>query len=294
MRWLGYLGFLPMLLIAPQRPNTGDMKVTVLDVGQGLSVAIQTATHTLLYDAGGKYSEQADAGSRIVLPFLRGEGVSNLNGFIVSHNDTDHSGGMRTVLAQMPVSWLASSMPERAVQNYNIKHIKCFSGQHWVWDGIDFQMIYPQPYSYADAALTDNNRSCVLKITSAAGSLLLTGDIERSVETELIDRQKNNQDSTSLQSDVMIAPHHGSKTSSSVEFIDEVQPDLTIFTAGYLNRFRHPRPEIVKRYDDAQSKILRSDYHGAITLDFVADHSDAKIKATSWRKQNRRYWHDIY
>jgi competence protein ComEC len=185
-------------------------------------------------------------------------------------------------------------MPERAVQNYNIKHIKCFSGQHWVWDGVDFQMIYPQPYSYADAALTDNNRSCVLKITSAAGSLLLTGDIERPVETELIDRQKNNQDSTSLQSDVMIAPHHGSKTSSSVEFIDEVQPDLTVFTAGYFNRFRHPRPEIVKRYEDAQSKILRSDYHGAITLDFVADHLDAKIKATSWRKQNRRYWHDIY
>ncbi|HEY9277913.1 MAG TPA: ComEC/Rec2 family competence protein [Methylotenera sp.] len=111
MRWLGYLGFLPMLLIAPQRPNTGDMKVTVLDVGQSLSVAVQTATHTLLYDAGGKYSEQADAGSRIVLPFLRGEGVSRLNGFIVSNNDTDHSGGMRTQLAQMPVSWLVSSMP---------------------------------------------------------------------------------------------------------------------------------------------------------------------------------------
>ena len=142
-------------------------------------------------------------------------------------------------------------------------------------------MIYPQPDSYADAALTDNNRSCVLKITSAAGSLLLTGDIVQSVETELIKQHKSNQDLISLKSDVMIAPHHGSKTSSSVEFIDEVQPDLTVFTAGYLNRFRHSRPEIVKRYDGAQSKILRSDYHGAITMDFVADHSDAKIKATS-------------
>jgi competence protein ComEC len=294
MRWLGYLGFLPMLLIAPQRPNTGDMKVTVLDVGQGLSVAVQTATHTLLYDAGGKYSEQADAGSRIVLPFLRGEGVRRLNGFVVSHNDTDHSGGMRTVLAQMPVSWLVSSMPERAVQNDNIKHIKCFSGQHWVWDGVDFQMIYPQLYSYEDAALTDNNRSCVLKITSAAGTLLLTGDIERPVEKELIEQQENNQDSISLKSDVMIAPHHGSKTSSSVEFINVVDPDLTVFTAGYLNRFRHPRPEIVQRYEDAKSKMLRSDYHGAITLDFVADNSEGTVKASSWRKQNRRYWHDVH
>lgn len=294
MRWLGYLGFLPMLLIAPQRPNTGDMKVTVLDVGQGLSVAIQTATHTLLYDAGGKYSEQSDAGARIVLPFLRGEGVSRLNGFIVSHNDTDHSGGMRTVLAQVPVSWLVSSLPPSAEQSDNVKHVKCFSGQRWTWDGVDFQMIYPQPSSYNDAALTDNNRSCVLKISSASGSLLLTGDIERPVEMELIEQQQNNQAPISLKSDVMIAPHHGSKTSSSVEFINEVQPGLTIFTVGYLNRFRHPRVEIVKRYESGQSKILRSDYHGAITLNFVASNSKGAFNAAGWRKQNRRYWHDSY
>ncbi|HEY9277456.1 MAG TPA: DNA internalization-related competence protein ComEC/Rec2 [Methylotenera sp.] len=294
MRWLGYLGLLPMLLIAPQRPNAGDMKVTVLDVGQGLSVVVQTATHNLLYDAGGKYSEQADAGARIVLPFLRGEGVSKLNGFIVSHNDTDHSGGMPTILAQMPVSWLASSLPESAEQHDNIKHVKCFSGQHWVWDGVDFQMIYPQSDSYNNAALTDNNRSCVLKITSASGSLLLTGDIERPAEVALIEQQQNNQAPISLKSDVMVAPHHGSKTSSSVQFISEVEPNLTIFTAGYLNRFRHPRAEIVKRYEDAQSKILRSDYHGAITLNFDALNSKAAFSAHSWRQQNRRYWHDFY
>jgi competence protein ComEC len=294
LRWLGCLGFLPMLLIAPQRPNTGDMKVTVLDVPQGLSVVVQTATHNLLYDAGGKYSEQADAGSRIVLPFLRGEGVSKLNGFIVSHNDSDHSGGMHTVLAQMPVSWLASSLPQSAELNNNVKHVKCISGQRWTWDGVDFQMIYPHPSSYEDTVLTDNNRSCVLKITSAAGSLLVTGDIERSVETELIAQQKNNQDSISLKSDVMIAPHHGSKTSSSVEFINAVDPDLTVFTAGYLNRFRHPRPEIVKRYEDAQIKILRSDYHGAVILNFVADTSEGAVNVISWRQQNRRYWHYIY
>lgn len=294
MRWLGYLGLLPMLLIAPQRPNTGDMKVTVLDVGQGLSVVVQTATHTLLYDAGGKYSEQADAGSRIVLPFLRGEGIDKLNGFIVSHHDTDHSGGMRTVLAQMPVSWLASSLPDSAAQHINTKHLKCFSGQRWAWDGVDFQMMHPQLESYEDAALTDNNRSCVLKISSAAGSLLLTGDIERPVEIALLEQQKNNQGSSALKSDVMIAPHHGSKTSSSVEFISEVQPKLTVFTAGYLNRFRHPRPEVVARYEHAKSKILRSDYHGAITLNFVNDDLDGQINVTGWRKQNRRYWHDIY
>jgi competence protein ComEC len=292
MRWLGYFGLLPMLLITPQRPGAGDMKVTVLDVGQGLSVSVQTATHTMLYDAGGKYSEQADAGSRIVLPFLRGEGVSKLDGFIVSHNDNDHSGGMHTILAQMPVSWLGTSFPARI--EHKIRTVSCYSGQRWVWDDVVFEMLHPQPYSVDDAALSDNNRSCVLKITSASGSLMLTGDIERRVEMEMIERMKNNQASASLKSDILIAPHHGSKTSSSVEFINAVGPDLTIFTAGYLNRFRHPRPEIEQRYADAQSEIMRSDYHGAITLNFFAKVSERAVKATSWREQNRRYWHDSY
>ena len=205
MRWLGYLGLLPMLLIVPQRPNAGDMKVTVLDVGQGLSVTVQTATHTLLYDAGAKYSEQADAGSRVVLPFLRGEGVSKLDGFVVSHNDTDHSGGMPAILAQMPVSWLASSLPDSVAFNSNVERMKCFAGQRWGWDGVVFEILHPQFESYKDAAVTDNNRSCVLKITSTSGSLLLTGDIEQQAELALLEQQNNNQDAILLKSNVMIA-----------------------------------------------------------------------------------------
>ena len=99
MRWVGLLGFLPMLLLVPARPALGDMKVTVLDVGQGLSVVVQTAKHNLVYDAGPKYNEQSDAGSRIVVPFLHGEGIKKVDGFVVSHNDIDHSGGMASVLA---------------------------------------------------------------------------------------------------------------------------------------------------------------------------------------------------
>jgi competence protein ComEC len=199
---------------------------------------------------------------------------------------------MHTILAQMPVSWLGTSFPARV--DRKIRNVSCYSGQRWVWDGVVFEMLHPQPYSVAHAALSDNNRSCVLKITSASGSLLLTGDIERRVEMEMIEKMKNNQASASLKSDILIAPHHGSKTSSSVEFINAVGPDLTIFTAGYLNRFRHPRPEIEQRYADAQSEIMRSDYHGAITLNFFAKVSERAVKATSWREQNRRYWHDSY
>jgi len=297
VRWLGFFGFLPMLLIAPPRPDAGDMKVTVLDVGQGLSVVVQTAAHTLLYDAGGKFSEQADAGSRIVLPFLRAAGVSRLDGFIVSHDDTDHSGGMPVILAQMPEAWLLSSLPGSAALHSDVHHIRCFAGQRWRWDKVDFQVLHPQSGSDADT-LTDNDRSCVVKITSASGSVLLTGDIEKQVESALVGQQWPSSGHVSLKSDVMIAPHHGSKTSSSKEFIAAVQPGLTIFTVGYLNRFRHPRPEVVKRYQDAQSRILRSDYDGAVTLDFIAGDpvhdSGVAVKAAGWRKQGRRYWHDVY
>jgi len=216
----------------------------------------------------------------------------------VSHNDTDHSGGMPVILAQMPVAWLLSSLPDSAALNPDVQHIRCFAGQRWVWDNVDFQVLHPQPGSDADMSVTDNNRSCVVKITSVSGSVLLTGDIEKQAESALVGQRELASGRVFLKSDVMIAPHHGSKTSSSIEFIEAVQPGLTIFTTGYLNRFRHPRPEVVKRYLDAQSHILRSDYDGAVTLDFIAGDSvrdsGVTVKASSWRKQNRRYWHDVY
>lgn len=299
VRWLGYFGLLPMLLVTPVRPGFAEMKVSVLDVGQGLSVVVQTATHTLLYDAGGKYSEQADAGSRIILPYLRGEGIRKLDGFVVSHDDSDHSGGMSSVLAQMPVSWLVSSLPEssfNAVKQHTIKarNTKCMAGQKWQWDGVEFEMLYPELESYEDISLKDNDRSCVLKITSVSGSLLLTGDIEKQAELALIAKQQDNQHSAMLKSSVLIAPHHGSKTSSSEEFIAAVSPDWVIFTAGYLNRFRHPLPEVVSRYENASSKVLRSDYHGAVILHYTARDIGNPVQVVSWRKQHTRYWHDHY
>ena len=289
LRWLGLVGFLPMLLITPVRPFIGDMKVTVLDVGQGLSVVVQTAEHTLLYDAGPKYNAQSDAGSRIVVPFLIGEGVKILDGFFVSHNDNDHSGGMNSVLALMPVTWLASSLPE----NFSLigpKKMQCYAGQQWVWDGVTFEVLHPQLADYEDSTIKDNNRSCVLKVTSQSGSLLLTGDIEKSVEAALL-----NVSAEKLKSDVIVAPHHGSNSSSSEDFIVAVAPSISIFTSGYLNRFKHPTPMTVARYQAANSAMYRSDYHGALALNFVVDSSgEHAIQVGSWRHQNKRYWHDTF
>lgn len=293
LRWLGFAGIFPMLLLTPASPASGSMKVTVLDVGQGLSVVVQTRHHVLLYDAGAKFNAESDAGSRIVVPFLQGEGIKKLDGFIVSHNDNDHSGGMVSVAALMPVDWFASSLPDSQELMTDAERMRCYAGQAWRWDGVDFEMLYPNWDDYEDARLSDNNRSCVLKITSAGGSILLTGDIERFVESSLVSDYADVMGNR-LKSDILIAPHHGSKTSSSVEFLEAVHPAAGIFTAGYLNRFRHPRPEVLLRYARNGSLIFRSDYHGALTLDFSGKRSDKKIEISSWRQQHRRYWHDIY
>lgn len=289
LRWTGLLGFLPMLLVTAPRPANGEMKVTVLDVGQGLSVVVQTARHSFLYDSGSKYSENADAGSRVVVPFLRGEGVKELDGFVVSHNDIDHSGGMASVLTQMPVGWFLSSMPNGAQLNVSAKRMKCFAGQRWLWDGVNFEVLHPQLESYDDLSVKDNNRSCVIKVSNAAGGLLLTGDIEKEVELDLFSHN-----AAVLRSDVLVAPHHGSKTSSLPSFIAAVTPSLTIFTAGYLNRFKHPYPSVVERYQEAGSTLARSDYHGALTIVYPAVKDGEKIQMFSWRRDNKHYWHDDF
>lgn len=286
MRWIGALGFLPILLIVPMRPALGDMKVTVLDVGQGLSVVIQTAKHSLVYDAGPKYNKQSDAGSRIVVPFLHGEGVIKVDGFVVSHNDIDHSGGVASILGLMPVTWLASSLPDTADIPATQRKMHCFAGQRWSWDNVQFEILHPRVKSYDHANIKDNDRSCVLKVTSQAGSVLLTGDIEKPDEHELI-----NLEADKLKSDVIVVPHHGSKTSSTPDFIAAVAPRISIFANGYLNHFGHPKAVVFERYRATQSFLYRSDYDGAIEMNFVYKQN---IQISSWRNRHKRYWQDTF
>ncbi len=288
LRWLGLVGVLPMVLINPARPLLGDMKVTVLDVGQGLSVVIQTATHQLLYDAGPKYNAQNDAGTRIVLPFLRGAGIYKLDGFVISHNDSDHSGGMDSVLTHMQVDWFLSSLPISLFSRKDIESIQCVAGQKWVWDNVSFEVLHPQLESYESESVKDNNRSCVIKVRSQSGSLLLTGDIEKTTELALLNTQ-----SEILNSDIIIAPHHGSKTSSSAELIAKVAPSVVVFTSGYLNRFKHPAAEVVARYQSANVMMYRSDQHGALELNFIKQKALPKIDIETWRGRYKRYWHDV-
>lgn len=297
LKSMGLIGLLPMLLSLPDRVPVGDMKIAILDVGQGLSVVVQTADHTLLYDAGPKSSAQSDAAKRVILPFLQGEGIGRLDAFVLSHDDMDHAGGMATLVANLPIKRVLSSLSqERVSVTPEIKHHHCEAGQQWIWDGVQFEMLHPLP---TDQDMSDNNRSCVLRVKSRSGSLLLAGDIERLAEQQILMRLTSNSGAPSIKTNVLIAPHHGSKTSSTFGFIAATSPDLTVFTNGYLNRFRHPHPEVVSRYTAAGSNVLRSDYDGAILLDFSWNHparSSANLpyQITRWRQHYQRYWHDRY
>lgn len=291
-RWLGLVLVLPMILVVPVKLAEGEMQVTVLDVGQGLSVVVKTATHVMLYDTGPTYNQEKNAGSSIVVPYLRSQGVKQLDMMVISHDDNDHSGGATSLLTSLPVSSLLSSyafsesIKTKAIPTQSM----CYTGQQWVWDGVLFEVLYPSQDSYQAPDIKDNNRSCVIKVTSHYGSMLLTGDIEKAAEEALLETHLHpDNKQTKLKSDIMIAPHHGSKTSSSHALIHAVDAKNIIFTVGYLNRFKHPKPAIMHRYVENDSALYRSDNDGAVLIDFTAQNS---IQIKAWRSVRARYWHD--
>jgi competence protein ComEC len=279
-RWLGVTGFLPLVMIPPPTPPSGALWVTVLDVGQGLAVVAQTHGHALLYDTGPRLGPEADSGNRIIAPFLRASGIWRLDGMIVSHDDADHSGGAVSVMQAVPVDWLASSLPAgHPVLGQARRAVPCVAGQSWEWDGVRFDILHP-PSGYPGGN-ADNDRSCVLKITSLHGSVLLPADIEGKSEGELLARH-----AAALPSTVLVAPHHGGKRSSGADFVRRVGPAVTIFSAGYRNRFGHPRAEVVERYRALGSQILRTDRDGAVLLRF----EPGGLGVRTWRQAANRYW----
>jgi len=293
LRTLGAVCALPMLFPGWPALQTGELKLSVLDVGQGLSVVVQTASHALLYDAGARYSATSDAGQRIVVPYLRGVGISRLDGVVISHDDNDHAGGMPSVFAQLPVGWMASSIRDDVglmqsplwTSVLPQERMWCYAGQEWHWDAVKFEVLWPRLTSYEYDSQKDNNRSCVIKITSQNGRVLLTGDIEQAAELGLLS------DGQDLKSEIMVAPHHGSKTSSSQDFLRAVAPHHVLVTNGYLNRFGHPKANVLARYQALPAQVYRSDYDGAVL--FTLGH-DKIMAVNRWRKSQRKYWHDDY
>jgi len=288
-RGLGPLALIPLFVVRPPSPEPGTFAMTVLDVGQGLAVVVQTHEHALLYDTGPRFTEAADAGSRIIAPFLRATGVRRLGGMIVTHQDSDHSGGALSILQTVPVDWLASSLAEDnaiLVQRTRDRGValRCAAGQQWEWDGVRFSILQPVATLYDAPRVKPNDLSCVVRIDSAHGSVLLTGDLEARGELDLVRRNPD-----ALKADVLLVPHHGSLTSSTPAFITAVAPAIAVYTPGYRNRFGHPRPAVVARYDAAGIRTFRTDYDGALTFTFAPGKS---MTPRAEREIDKRYWRD--
>jgi competence protein ComEC len=272
----------PAFALPPPAPAHGEAWITTLDVGQGLAVVVRTAHRALLYDAGPAFGPDSDSGERLVAPYLRAIGVARLDAMVVTHNDTDHSGGAASVVGSFELDALYSSLGARhPLQGLVAAPRRCLAGQSWEWDGVRFEVLHPAPADYA--ARRANHLSCVLRVASAGGAMLLTGDIERAAEAAMLAR-----DAAALRAEVLLVPHHGSRTSSSAEFLAAVGPAAAIAPAGYRNRFGHPDPEVVARYRAMGVRVFRTDRDGAVTARLGA----GGFALAAERQARRRYYHD--
>ncbi|HYC38544.1 MAG TPA: DNA internalization-related competence protein ComEC/Rec2 [Usitatibacter sp.] len=260
MRSCGLLWMAPMFLVAPPVPAPGEAWLQVLDVGNGLAAVVRTASHSLAYDAGPGWSPEADSGSRIVVPFLRGEGVRRLDGLVVSHADDDHAGGALSVALSRRPGWLLSPLDEGDLLHLAVdRSIGCVAGHAWEWDGVRFEVLHPARDSVA-ARRKENDRSCVVRIESGGAAALLAGDIEARAEAELLARD------AALRAQVLLVPHHGSKSSSTPGFVERVAPEIAIFSVGHRNRFRHPHESVLARYRAREARVHRTDREGALSV----------------------------
>ena len=272
MRRLALVGLLVFLFPSRHALGEGEFRMIVLDVGQGLSVIVMTAEHTLLFDTGARFSESFNAGDAVVLPVLKALSSRKVDTMIISHGDNDHSGGAEAVLTGMQVQHVISN---EIALGRNVA--PCLAGEQWQWDGVSFRILHPA----SEAMMSGNNASCVLQIRSRYGSVLLPADIEEEAEENVISDYPD-----SLASSILVAPHHGSKTSSSEKFIDAVGPDLVVFPAGWMNRYQHPTEMIVKRFTDRGINSMITGECGSISVRA----GPGGIIVDAWRQSNKAIW----
>ncbi|MFT7724422.1 MAG: DNA internalization-related competence protein ComEC/Rec2 [Roseateles sp.] len=281
LRLAGLLMAVPLLWPAVPRPPAGEFELLAPDVGQGNAVLVRTTGHALLFDAGPVYAPGADAGERVLLPLLRALGVRRLDMLVLSHRDGDHVGGAATLMQGLPVAELRSSLePGHALLRAGPAAVRCEAGQGWTWDGVRFDLLHPTPAHYG-AGLKPNDLSCVLRIAAASGRrALLAGDLQADQERRLAQREPG------LRADVLLVPHHGSKTSSSAELLAAVRPVVAVVQAGYRSRFGHPAPPVLARYQAAGIAVVASPSCGAWRW------ASAEGASSCWRDLSRRYWTD--
>ncbi|WP_175908664.1 MULTISPECIES: DNA internalization-related competence protein ComEC/Rec2 [Burkholderia] len=287
LRWAAPMTWLPLVAPAPDAPPPGGFRLTVLDVGQGASVLVETARRTLLFDAG-PGAESTHAGARIVAPTLRARGIRTVDSLVLSHADADHAGGAAAVYAAAEVRQLLAGIAPRhrlwrdAQAAGVADRLPCAAGQRWIWDGVVFTMLWPPGVAGAGSS---NEKSCVLRIDAGDTSALLTGDIEARAERRLVDDARD-----ALAAQILVVPHHGSRTSSVEPFLDSVGPRVAVFPVGYRNRFGHPHRTVLARYETRGIPLPRTDRDGAVRFDIAP--AGGGFAFERHRDAQRRYWMD--
>lgn len=270
---IGLLALMPIFFLKPIDPKNGQVNFTLLDVGQGLSAVIQTKNHILVYDTGSRWVDGLSYGETVVLPYLNKIGAKKIDMMMISHGDLDHRGGADYLLSHIPVTTILTSAPHYFP--VSLTQI-CHENESWNWDGVNFTVLYPR----TNQEYLDNDSSCVLKVTTGRQSILLPGDIEKKSEHYLVTNEK-------LSSTILIAPHHGSKTSSTLDFIVATHPQYVLFPVGYLNTYHFPNTAVVSRYKELGAQCLDSVNYGAIYFELFPDRI---MKPMSYRGMDRHFW----
>lgn len=281
----GLLFFIPWSVFIENSPGEGELQVDFLDVGQGLAIVVRTHRHVLLYDAGFRAGDHFDIGRRVILPYLWHEGITHIHRVILSHDDKDHTGGYKAVGNEIMVDSL-TVMPGSELKRRHPYSQECQAGQRWHWDGVDFDILYPTVRAKNNRGLSENNRSCVVRIRHGGKTIMLTGDIEAHAEREMVAVYGER-----LQADVISAPHHGSATSSTQSWLNNVRPKYVVYSMGYRNRFGFPREDVMQRYRKRSTRQLQNDKSGMVRFIFYAD--GTMDMPYEYRRQRHRFWHYV-
>jgi competence protein ComEC len=274
-RGMLYLALIGICLWRPQPLPAGAFTVTLLDVGQGLAVLVRTRHHTVIYDTGPASPFGFNAAEAILQPALRALGAGAPDLMILSHGDNDHAGGAELLTAAYPRMTVLAGGTDSASRGR-----PCQPNQRWHWDDVEFRVLYPE-WGDEDSS---NNLSCVVRVDGNGGSLLLTGDIERRGEGNLLASGRP------LAATVVVVPHHGSNTSSSTAFVEAVGPNTALVAAGFENRWGFPKPTVVHRWRAQGAEVLNSGTFGAIELTFSAAAATSQPKIKRFRVASARYW----
>ncbi|SFH75808.1 competence protein ComEC [Pseudomonas guineae] len=270
VRSLGVLMLLPLLFTAQPRPEYGRAEVWMLDVGQGLAVLVRTEGRDLLYDAGPRFGE-FDTGERVVLPSLRALDVRGIDLLLLSHADNDHAGGAGAITRGLPVGRVLSGEPDKLARSLSAE---VCSRKDWQWDGVHFS-------TWQWAGATDGNQaSCVLRIEANGERLWLTGDIDSEAERALLDSD------LAMPAQWLLAPHHGSRSSSSAALLAEVKPAAVLISRGAHNAFGHPHAEVLARYRALDARVHDTVLHGAVRIRLGA------FEPAQGLREHARFWRE--